>query len=310
MYRKSIIKRLVSLIKNPTRVIIILNNFGLLNLNWISDRIFIKIQYKAMTGRELNLLFPKTFSEKIQWLKLNGNLQNYSCLVDKYEVRKYIVETIGERYLIPLIGIWDKFDDIDFKKLPEQFVLKCTHDCNSAIICKNKTTFNTEYAKTRINKCLLRNYYYSGREKQYKNIKPRIICEKYMVDVSGVELKDYKIYCFDGVPKVIQVIYDRLTVCKSNLYDVNWNYISVAKTYPTDPNRSISKPSNLVEMLNIASILSRNRIFVRVDLYLVSEKIYFGELTFTPAAGNGKFEPTEFDQIMGSWIELPNMSVV
>jgi len=272
---------------------------------FVPDKICIKMQFKAATGQKLNLKNPQTFNEKIQWLKLHGDLQKYANLADKYEVRKFVSNSIGEEYLIPLLGVWDKFKDIDFGKLPKQFVLKCNHDSNSVVICKDKTAFNINKAREKLNKCLKRKFYYAFREYQYKNIKPKIICEKYMVDESGSELKDYKIFCFNGNPKIIQVNYDRFTSSKKNLYDIEWNYIPVAMTYPTDPNRIINKPSKLEDMLVFAKTLSKGIPCVRVDFYSINDKIYFGELTFTPAAGLGKFEPKEFDFEMGSWIELP-----
>ena len=270
-------------------------------LNWISDKTLIKMQYKFKIGKNLDISSPKTFNEKIQWLKLYGNLQNYSHLVDKYEVRKYIAETIGEEYLIPLIGVWDRFDDIDFEELPNQFALKCTHDSGSVIICTNKSAFNIKETKNKLNKCLKRNFYYPTREPQYKNIKPRIIGEKYMVDESGIELMDYKIFCFNGEPKIIQVNYNRNIDHRLNFYDTEWNYISIQlKPHLTDPTKLIDKPNNLDKMLTLAKTLSKNYPFVRVDFYSINDKIYFGELTFTPNAGYKEFEPEEFGVQLGN----------
>jgi hypothetical protein len=264
-----------------------------------------KRRMKINLGYKLNLKNPKTFNEKIQWLKLYGNLEKYTDLVDKYEVRKYIAKTIGEEYLIPLIGVWDRFEDIDFEKLPEQFVLKCNHDSGSVIICKDKSSFDIRKARNKLNECLKQNFYYPSREPQYKNIKPRIICEKYMVDESGIELKDYKFFCFSGEPKIIQVDFNRFTNHKRNLYDVKWNYIPVSLGCPTEPNTAIDKPSNLQEMLDLAKKMSENIPHVRVDFYLIQDKIYFGELTFAHGGGYEKFEPEQFDFEMGSWLELP-----
>jgi len=292
-------------LKNPLLIFIALKNRGF--LNWLPDSLCIRIFFRIKQDLHLNLQNPKSFNEKIQWLKLHGNLQKYANLVDKYEVRKYVSSTIGKEYLIPLLGIWDKFEDIDFNKLPEQFVLKCNHDSGSVVICTDKATFNLENARNKLNKCLKRNFYYLHREPQYKNIKPRIICEKYMIDESGVELKDYRIFCFNGVPKIIFV--DRNILNKStnlrNIYDIKWNYIPVSVGYPTDSNVIIEKPDNLQEMLDLAKILSKNIPHVRIDLYSIHNKIYFGELTFTHASGCQTFVPKEFGFEMGSWIELP-----
>jgi hypothetical protein len=278
-------------------------------LRFMPDRMYCNYRYFKRHGKFVNFKNPKTFNEKIQWLKIYGNLQKYTNLVDKYEVRKHIAETIGKKYLIPLIGIWDKFEDINFEKLPNQFVLKCTHDSGSVVICTDKAAFNIEEARNKLNKSLKRNHYYEGRKIQYKNIKPRIICEKYMVDESGFELKDYKIFCFNGVPKIIQVHFDRFTDHKRNLYDIEWNYISAYILHPTDPNTIITKPKKLKEMLYIAEILSKDIPHVRVDLYLIGNDIFFGELTFTHAAGFAKFEPEEFALQMGKWIELPKKEI-
>jgi len=276
--------------------------------NLLPDIILIKRMYRQSTSEKLNLKNPTSFNEKIQWLKLYGNLQKYTNLVDKYEVRKHVADTIGEEYLIPLLGVWDKAEDIDFSKLPEQFVLKCNHDCASVIICTDKASFDAETAKKKLNEHLTQNFYYGSREPQYKNIKPKIICEKYMVDESGAELKDYKFFCFNGEPKVIQVDFDRFTNHGRNLYDVEWCYIPVSILYPTDPSRVINRPSKLEKMLDLAKILSENIPHVRVDFYSIRDKIYFGELTFTHGSGYEKFEPKEFGLEMGSWIKLPKES--
>lgn len=276
-------------------------------LKYMPDSLYIKIMFKLVCGYSLNLKNPKTFNEKIQWLKLRGNLHKYADLVDKYEVRKHITETIGGKYLIPLIGVWDNVEDIDFNKLPEQFVLKCNHDWDSVVICTDKATFNIESARRKLNSCLKRNFYYNCREPQYKNIKPKIICEKYMVDESGIDLKDYKIFCFNGEPKIIQVNYDRNAELKLNFYDINWNYIPISLgSHPTDSNMFMDKPSNLEEMTALAKILSQHYPFVRVDFYSIYDKVYFGELTFTPNAGYKEFKPTEFNIQIGSWLKLPN----
>ena len=274
-------------------------------LNWMSDSFYLKMIFRAKLGYSLDLKNPKTFNEKLQWLKLYDCNPLYTQLVDKYEVRKFVAEKIGEEYLIPLLGVWDRFEDIDFDALPSQFVLKCTHDSGSVVICKDKTAFDIKVAQNKLNKCLKRNFYYVGREWPYKDVKPRIICEKYMEDESGAELKDYKIFCFNGMPKIIQVDFDRFTNHKRNLYDVEWNYIPVSIQYPTDQNNIVNKPEKLEKMLNFAKILSKNIPHVRVDFYSIHDKIYFGELTFTHGSGYENFEPEEFGLQMGSWLELP-----
>ncbi len=193
------IKKLIKAIKNPKLIVFYILNFKIFRL--IPDELYLKIYYWLRINKKLNLDNPKTFNEKLQWLKLYDRNPAYVNLVDKYEVRKYIAEVIGKEYLIPLIGVWDKFEDINFSKLPNQFVLKCTHDSGGIVICTDKSKLEFEVARKKINNSLNRNYFYHAREWPYKDIKPRIICEEYMVNGSGKELKDYKFMCFNGEVK-------------------------------------------------------------------------------------------------------------
>ena len=204
--------------------------------------------------------------------------------------------------------MWDSFDNIDFEKLPNQFVLKTTHDSGGVAICRNKDTFDVHSAKEMINTHLKRKFYLIGRELSYKNITPRIIAEKYMVDESGYELKDYKIFCFNGVPKLIQVDFGRFSKHKRNIYSTDWEYLGFSSLYPTDPNVKIRRPEKLDSMLNIAKKLSKGMPHVRIDLYLIYDQIYFGELTFYHESGFGKFKPDKWDTILGEWIKLPNFA--
>lgn len=272
---------------------------------YIPDKIWLQIKFICRMGKFPDLNNPKTFNEKIQWLKLHNRKPEFSSMVDKYEVKKIIAERMGEEYLIPTLGVWDKFEEIDFDKLPDQFVLKCTHDSGGLIICKDKSQLDLDKAKQKINRCLKSNYYWHGREWPYKNVKPRIIAEQYMVDESGVELKDYKIFNFGGQPKLIQVDFNRFIKHTKNIYDTEWNYLDVAINYPTDPNVSIKKPDCLDEMLEMAKVLSAGLPFLRTDFYVINGKIYFGELTFSPGSGFMKVTPESFDKEMGSWIPLP-----
>ena len=272
----------------------------------LPSSIFLKIKYKINTGCSLNLENPKTFNEKLQWLKIHDRNPQYTKLVDKYEVKKIVASLIGEEYIIPTIGVYDKFDDIDFEKLPNEFVIKCTHDSCGLVICKDKKNLDIKEARKKINKCLKTNYYYLGREWPYKNVKPRIIIEKYMTDESNIELKDYKVFNFNGEPKIIQVDYNRFVNHKRNLYDIDWNYIEASFQYPTDFKRKISRPENLNKMLELAKILSKNIPHVRTDFYSIGDKIYFGELTFYSESGFGKFEPDEFNYKFGEYLILPN----
>lgn len=259
-------------------------------------------------GKKLDLENPRTFNEKLQWLKLHDRRPEYTKMVDKYEVRQYIKEKIGEEYLIPLVGgPWDKFEDIDFSKLPEQFVLKCTHDSGSVEICKDKGNFDIPLVRNRFNRALKGNFFYGGREWPYKHVKPRIIAERYISDTKGGEIVDYKLHCFNGEVKLILVCVDRTCEEKKVFYGSQWNKLPVKR-----PNMSsdvdISRPRMLEHMIRIAQIFSAQIPFLRVDLYETSGRLYFGELTFFPAGGFEPFEPEEWDAIMGEWLRLPELT--
>lgn len=273
--------------------------------NKCPDSLYLYIKYFLRTGKKLNLSSPTSYNEKIQWLKLNDRKPEYTRLVDKYEVRDFISSKIGEEYLIPLVSVWENVDDINFAELPDKFVLKCTHNSAGLVICKDKKRLNFEEAKIKLKKLLEKNFYYYHREWPYKDVKPRVICEKYMVDETGEELKDYKFYCFHGEPKVIQVDYNRFTNHKRNLYDVEWNYIPASIQYETNPNIQIAKPKKLEKMIELSKILSEGYHHIRIDFYSINEKIYFGEMTFYSEAGVGKFQPEEFGLTMGNLINLP-----
>src|SRR5690554_1888512 len=210
-----IISKIKKFLLNPFKLFSLLGSKN--KLKFIDDKLYLKLIYRGRIGKRLNLTNPKTFSEKIQWLKLYDRNPLYTTLVDKYEVRSIIRQEIGEDYLIPLIGVWDNFDDINFDELPNSFVLKCTHDSGGVIIVKNKNDFNINIARKKINSSLKKNYFYSGREWPYKNVKPRIIIEKFMVDTKSKQLIDYKLMCFNGSPKIVQVMSNRI----SGKYNLN-----------------------------------------------------------------------------------------
>ena len=273
--------------------------------NFLNDYTFLKMKYRLCLRKKLDLKDPKTFNEKLQWLKLYDRKPIYTTMVDKYEAKKYVASIIGEEYIIPTLGVYNHFDEIDFEKLPNQFVIKCTHDSGGVVIVKDKKELDIEETKKKIEKSLKKNYFYSGREWPYKNVKPRIIIEKYMVDESQKELKDYKVFNFDGKAKIIQVDFDRFIEHKRNLYDTDWNYIEAVIQYPTDKNVKINKPKNLNKMLELAEKLSKDIPHVRTDFYSIDDKIYFGELTFYHGSGYEKFIPEEFGEELGSWIKLP-----
>ena len=276
-----------------------------LMLSWIPDKYYIPIFYIIRTGKRLNLKSPVTYNEKLQWLKLYDRNPLYAKLADKYEVRRYVADVIGEKYIIPLLGVWDSFQDINFDMLPKQFVLKCTHDSGSFVICKDKSIFDIVEAGKFLSRRLKRNYYLKGREWVYKSEKPHIIAEKYMEDIPEKELMDYKIFCFDGEPKLIQVNFDCYSQYKRNFYTPEWEYIPVSIVYPTYPEIKIDKPKHLDEMLDLAKKLSTKIPHVRVDLYQIRDRIYFGEMSFYSESGCGKISPESFGVKMGSWLKLP-----
>ena len=272
---------------------------------FISDKQYIKIAYRLAMQKKLNLKNPQTFNEKLQWLKLYDRNPMYITLVDKYRVREYIASKIGQEYLIPLLGVWDTAEKIDFQKLPSQFVLKCNHDSGSVVICKEKSKLDVEYVKRKLNRALKLNGFWHGREWPYKNVKPCIIAEKYMIDDQINELRDYKFFCFGGEVKCFKVDFDRSTEHRANYYDKNCELLKFGeKVCPPDFTRKINIPENINKMIQLAEILSKGFPFVRVDFYDANGKIYFGELTFYPAAGFGAFIPDEWDYKLGEMIKI------
>lgn len=269
------------------------------------DELYLKILYKHIMGEKLDLEHPKTLNEKLQWLKIHDKKPEYTKMVDKYEGKLYIEEKIGKEYVIPTLGVWNSFDEIDFDKLPDQFVLKCTHDSGGVVICKDKSKLDIEKAKKTINRCMKRRYYYNSREWPYKDVKPRIIAEQFMVDETGWDLKDYKIFCFNGKPIYVEVDYNRSVKHMLNAYDLNWNFLDFCDKSPNNRDADIPKPQRLDDMLKIAEKLSEGHIFLRVDMYSIYDKIYCGELTFYPGSGFIQFNPRKTDIELGKRLKLP-----
>ncbi len=281
------------------------------NLKNLTDEDVLKKQYRVILNKELDLKNPSTFNEKIQWLKLNDRKEIYTQLVDKYEVRKFIAENIGEKYLIPIIGVWDSADDIEFENLPESFVLKCNHNSGKGMyICKDKSKINKKQWKKickNLNDGLKQDYYKTKMEWPYKNVKRKIVCEKYMVESKNEDLKDYKLFLFNGKVKYIQVDFDRFTNHHRNFYSTNWEYVPFTTAYPTNPEKKIEKPNNLSEMIKIAEKIAERiylPAFLRVDLYNIQGEIYFGEITFYHGAGNERFYPEDYDLKLGKMIKI------
>lgn len=273
------------------------------------DKEYLQRKFKSSIGKHLNIDNPQTFNEKLQWLKLYDHDPKYTMMVDKYKVRDYIEDQLGKEYLIPLIGVWDDPDDIDFNKLPDQFVLKCNHNSGLGMcICKDKSKLDIKKTKAELRKGLKQDYYLTGREWPYKNVPRKIVAEKYMVDEKYKELVDYKFYCFDGKPEFLYIATANIkNGCKNDLMsflDTEWNllpfYRKDHQPFPFD----MEKPEKLKDMLCIAKKLSKGIPFVRVDLYCINSCIFFSEFTFFPGSGFGKFSPEIWDEKIGSYIRI------
>ncbi|MBR2994883.1 glycosyl transferase [Candidatus Saccharibacteria bacterium] len=273
--------------------------------NWMSDEKFLNRKWKLIIGDRLNLDNPRSFNEKLQWLKLHDRKDIYTKMVDKYEAKKYVAGIIGENYIIPTIGVYDRFDDIDFDELPNRFVIKCTHNSGGLVIVKDKRKMNIKEARRRINKSLKREYYYHGREWPYKNVKPRVIIEKYMSGFDGSDILDYKFFCFNGEPEIILVCSDRFSNdgLKETWFDKKFNKLDLVEGGHENDN-NLKKPKELLKMLEVSRELSKGFPFIRIDLYVVKGKVYFGEITFFPASGFERFDPREWDIKLGNMIDL------
>lgn len=297
------IKKIKRFMCNPIIRFNYLSKLGFYNN--LTDEEFIRRKYELITGKHLNLDHPVSYNEKLQWLKLYDKHDEYVELVDKYQVKKIVASKIGQDHIIPTIGVWNSPQEIDFDSLPNQFVLKTTHDSGGVVICDNKAKLDVNKTKKYLHKSLKRDFYkVVGREYPYKNVPRKIIAEKYMVDESGTELKDYKVFCFNGVPKFIQVDFDRFTGHKRNLYTTDWQYIPASIEFPTDPNHKIEKPQCLDELLFLAKKLSEGFVHVRTDFYIIGKEIYFGELTFFHGSGFETFTPDSFGVNVGNLIDL------
>lgn len=297
-------KKILRVIKQPSLILLKLDKMNIIRL---SDKKFLEYRFLSEMGYKLNLKNPQTFNEKLQWLKLYDRNPKYTQMVDKYEVREYIKEKIGEEYLIPLLGVYDKFEDIDFDKLPKQFVIKCNHDSGGLVICKDKSKLNIDEVRKKINRSLKSNYYYSGREWPYKNVKPKIIIEKYMEDKETKELIDYKLYSFNGKVDYVMACFDRFNGGTKFIYfDKNWN---IKREFSNDGMKygdkiTLKKPKCLNKMFEFASLLSKDIPFVRVDFYEVNGKLYFGELTFYPSSGFDNTRPEKISKYLNDMLEI------
>lgn len=287
----------------------IIQNF----FRWLPDKTYLQLLYRFKMGHRLDLNHPKTFTEKIQWLKLYNRRPEYTLMVDKYAVKKYVADIIGEKYIIPTLGVWNKPEDIDWDALPNEFVLKTTHGGGSGgvVICKDKKTFDRNKAILTLRDSMDSDIYRSLREWPYKDVKRRVLAEKYMVPKDMVnnpiyDLSDYKFFCFNGEPKYCQVIRNRHSKESIDFYDMNWRHQEFVGLNPITSNgiNPVPRPLLLDEMICICHKLSENMKFVRIDMYVIDNRIYFGEITFYPASGIGLFNPDKWNTELGNLINL------
>ena len=295
---------IIDYFKHPEQVIFGLQDHGF--GCFVPDKLYIKCMFLKSFGYPLDLHNPQTFNEKLQWLKLYDRKPCYSEMVDKISAKNYIGKIIGEQYIVPSLGQWNTFHEIDFNQLPDKFVLKCNHDSGGIVICKSKEEFDYKNAESIIQSSLKRNYYYPGREWPYKQIQPKVFAEKLLVDKCYGEVRDYKFFCFNGRVRCYKVDFDRFINHKANYYDVDAKLLQIGEAVcPPDHSQIIDAPKNLKLMIELAEKLSVSIPFVRVDFYEVDNKVYFGEMTFFPASGFGKFYYEGNDSLLGNWIELP-----
>ena len=273
----------------------------------LSDEAYLKLLFRLKMGYKLDLNNPKTFSEKLMWLKLHDHNPEYTNLVDKYAVKEIVAQKIGERYVIPTLGVWERPEDIEWEKLPNRFVLKTTHGGGNTgvVICKDKTSFDKDKAITKLNKSLKQDIYKTLREWPYKNVPRRIIAEQY-IEAENNDLPDYKFFCFDGEVKALFIGTERGTGnVKFDYFDADFNHLDLVQQHPLS-GKQIPKPVCFEEMKEVASKLSKGIPHVRIDLYEVKGKVYFGEYTFYHHGGCVPFHPQKWDDVFGSWIQLPS----
>ena len=305
---KKIFKR-----RSLSQILLIIISFDYIS-KFFSDKTYLQIVWYLMFHKALNLKNPQTFNEKLQWLKLYNRRPEYTMMADKYAVRKYIADTIGEEYLIPLIGHWDSPEEINFDALPPQFVLKCNHNSGLGMcICRDKQTLNRDEVKKELALGLKQNYFLLGREYCYKNIKPCIIAEKFISNNNTEGLIDYKVLCFNGKAKVIERHAGRFSEgYTQDFYDVHWNKLSISQEYSHSPvsKEASEKPICLNKMISLSEKLAIDMPHVRIDWYHVNGKLLFGEITFFDGAGWTKFDNPEDDLYLGSLINLPKEKII
>ena len=270
----------------------------------MSDKFYLSVLWKMLMGYELDWKHPRTFNEKLQWLKLHDRNPLYPTLVDKYQVKKWVAERIGEQHVIPTLAVYQSVDEIDLDKLPDQFVLKCNHDSGSVVICRDKSTFDLENAKRKLAEGLKHNFYWDAREWAYKKVKRLIFAEQYMENVAkgSKDLLTYKFLCFDGTPCLMYVTVKGTEILE-NYYDLDFNPLDIKRDFPMNPNM-IQKPASFEQMKEMAAALSKGFKHVRIDLYEVEGEVYFSEITFYDWGGLMKFKPDDWDLKLGEMIHL------
>ncbi len=297
--------RLLNAIKDPYRLFLYLAGKGYFDR--MSDKKYLKLKYRGKIGKKLQLDAPKTFNEKLQWLKIYDRKPEYTIMVDKYQVREYIREKIGEQYLIPLLGVWDSPEEIDFESLPEKFAMKCNHNSGLGMcICSDKSRICIPKVRRELSLGLQQDYYLTGREWPYKNVPRKIIAERFLQSDEG-GLTDYKIHCFNGIPRFILVCRDRFadSGLTDDFYTPQWEHMDMKRSGVPNAKELAPKPEMLDEMLVLAKKLSKDIPFLRVDFYFVDGNIYFSELTFFPASGFEAYDPPVWDEKLGEFLELP-----
>lgn len=274
---------------------------------YIKDEKYLKLLYKAVLNRELNLDSPSTFGEKLQWLKLNNRDSRYTIMVDKIAAKEYVANILGSKYIIPNIAVWDDPKKINFELLPDKFVLKCNHNSGIGMcICKNKKELDKTFVLKQLKKGLREDFYSHSREWPYKDVNRKVFAEQFMENKGDSELIDYKFYCFNGEPCYCQVIKDRTSRETIDFFDMDWNiqeFTGLEKPYK-EHSKFVKKPDNFLEMIEGAKKLSEGIPFLRVDFYEINGQVYFGEMTFYPASGLGWFTPDSWNYKLGKMIRI------
>lgn len=286
----------------PNNFVEILHQHG----KFLPDSVYLKILYRYGFGKTLNLRHPKTLNEKTHWLKLYDRRSIYPTMVDKFSAKDFVRINVGEKYVVPLLGVWNRFEDIDFAALPEQFVLKTTHDSGGVVICTDKANFDIPAAREKLKKSLANNYYWIYREWAYKHIRPRIMAEELLVSPNGTEIKDYKVFTFNGKVKLSFVATNRHGEggVLMNFYDRDWNSIPVERLHPRNPLET-PKPEGYDTMVRIAETIGKDMFLLRTDFYQIGTQVFVGELTIYPSGGFDWFKPEGYDELFGSWLKLP-----